>query len=270
MRRRSLLGLAGGAAATLTGGALADTFGDGGTPDARALVAGSLLRVARSIPGGTVEAHGSAAARRLVVAGTRRPDAVALADPVLFEGVCGRARLFATNALVLAYDPGSPHADSLRDDWRAATDAGVRVGRTDPEVDPLGYRTVMALDLAGIGRSGLDGTTVLRETDLASVLAGGKLDAAFLYRNMAVQADLPYVPLPSTIDFSDPDRASAYAEASYDLPEGTVRGAPIRYGVCARTDRGESWARDLVTGADRLREAGFGVPAEFPREVAVG
>ncbi|WP_254535069.1 substrate-binding domain-containing protein [Halomarina litorea] len=272
MRRRSVLGLAGGAAATLTGGALASTLGGESTPDApeaRALVAGSLLRVARSVPDGTVEAHGSAAVNRLVREGARRPDAVALADPVLFEGVCDQATLFATNALVLAYDPDGPHADAIRTDWRAVADPGVRVGRTDPENDPLGYRTVMAMDLAGLGGA-LDGSVVLREVDLASVLAGGRLDAAFVYRSMAVQHDLPSVPLPADIDFSDPDRAEAYADASYDLPERTVRGAPIRYGVGVRTDRGTSWARRLATGTDRLREAGFTVPDGYPRDVPVG
>lgn len=268
MRRRSALGFAGGAVAALTGGALASTLGDDSPPDARALVAGSLLRVARSVPHGAVEAHGSAAVRRLVLEGARRPDVVALADPVLFEGVCDRATLFATNALVLAYDPDGPHAGAIREDWRAVSNPDVRVGRTDPAKDPLGYRTVMATDLADES-STLDDSVVLREVDLLSVLAGGRLDAAFAYRSMAVQYDLPYVSLPPAIDFSDPDRAEAYADASYDLPEGTVRGAPIRYGVGVRTDRGTPWARHLATGTERLREAGFSVPDGYPRELTV-
>lgn len=249
--------------------------GESGTP--RALVAGSLLWVAERLGGATVEAHGSAAVRRLVVEGARDPDAVALADPRLFDGIADRGTRFATNALVLAYDPESPHAAALRRDWRAALrQEDCVLGRTDPDVDPLGYRTVMALRLAGRGHpldaaAVLDRSRVLRETDLTNVLSAGGVDAAIVYRNMAVQRDLPFVGLPDRIDFSDPAHAGTYAAVSYDLPEGRVTGAPIRYAATALTDRGESWVERLVTAGGTLRDAGFVVPEGYPeRDVRVG
>lgn len=264
---------AGGAAAGLGAGANYAYGALASSPagaEPTALVAGSLLHVARSVPGAAVEANGSAAVRRMVVEGLREPDAVALADPRLLSGVADRATLFATNALVVAYDPASRYADELRADWRSAVRAeGIRLGRTDPARDPLGYRTVMALRLAerrsGLDAAVLDAATVLPETDLLNVVEGGAVDAAFVYRNMAVERDLPYVGLPAAIDFSDPAHAEAYATVSYELDHATIEGAPIRYAATATTDRGGPWVERLVSGRERLAEGGFGVPDGYPR-----
>lgn len=248
------------------GFALANGAESGGT---EAMVAGSLQGVAEGVPGGVVEAHGSVAVRRLVVEGARDPDAVALADPALFDGLAEEVVLFATNALVLAYRPDSTYAEGFQRDWRrAVVDAGV--GRTDPELDPLGYRTVMAVRLDDdLDEVVLDDMPVLPETSLMWTLEAGGLDAAFAYRSMAVEHGLPYVELPAAIDFSDPELADRYRSVAVDLGDGTVRGAPIRYAAAGLTDAGWSWVDDLVRGRERLREAGFGVPDGYPRRVAV-
>lgn len=273
-RRSALSALGTAVTAGAVGSAVLGTgtrAGDGGESGRiDALVAGSLLRVADAVPGATVEAHGSAAVRRLVVGGARRPDAVALADPRLFDGIARRGTLFATNALVLAYDPDSPGAGAPTGDWRAIIERpGVRIGRTDPERDPLGYRTVMALRLAA-RRSGVDAGRVLGrsrvfpETGLLNALEAGGIDAAFAYRNMAVQRDLPYVALPDAIDFSDPSNADLYATVSCDVGDRRIAGAPIRYAAAATTAAGERWVERLVTGRRRLRRAGFPVPEGYP------
>ncbi|MFB6068769.1 MAG: substrate-binding domain-containing protein [Halobacterium sp.] len=275
--RRAFLG---GVGATSLGvaGAVA-VLGDGAASSdekPNALVAGSLLYVADEVSAGPVEAHGSAAVRRLILDGLRHPDAVALADPRLFEGVADRGSLFATNALVLAYAPDSAAASTLERGLTAVADPALAVGRTDPDVDPLGYRTVMALRLAASAfdvdaRAVLDESYVVPETDLMNALENGGIDAAFAYRNMAVQRNLPFVPLPDRIDFSNPDFADAYAEAAYELDGQTVRGAPIRYAATALTDFGSGWVDRLVTARTRLREAGFVVPDAYPRRhVPVG
>lgn len=278
LSRRSLIRVGGSAVALGALGTYAygELAGSASPAEVTALVAGSLLRVTRSIPGASIEAHGSAAVRRLVVEGLREPDAVALADPRLFAGISDRATLFATNALVLTYDPESSHATALRDDWRSGIQADdVRLGRTDPELDPLGYRTVMGLELAaeayGIDAAAvLADSTIFPETDLMNVVEGGAIDAAFTYRNMAVERDLPFVDLPARIDFSDPDRAETYASVSYELDETTVRGSPIRYGATATSPRGEDWVERLVTAENRLVASGFVVPAAYPsRDVPV-
>lgn len=270
--RRSVLRRLGLAAAVGGAGTLGSAaFGSGEpTTTARALVAGSLLELANRIPGASVEAHGSVAVRRLVLDGLREPDAVALADPRLFDGISGQATRFATNAVVLTYDPDSRFAAAVEADWKGTIERDeVVLGRTDPRQDPLGYRTVMALRLAE-RRFGVDAAAVLSdagrylETDLLNVLEGGKLDAAFTYRNMAIQRDLPYVELPDEIDFSNPELAPTYRSVAYDLGDETVRGSPIRYGATALTAAGERWVDRLVTATDQLREAGFVVPSNYP------
>jgi molybdate/tungstate transport system substrate-binding protein len=253
----------------------AGLLGEAGGSEAQALVAGSLAALAADTPGASVEAHGSLSVRRLILNGGRSSDAVALADPSLFDGIAPRVRLFATNALVVTYNPDSDHADAIRRDWSTAfRREDCRVGRTDPEDDPLGYRTVLALRLAerrGIASTDLlDQTQLLRETGLMQNVEVGKLDAAFAYRSMAHEHDLPVVELPAAIDFSDPTRADEYASVSMDLPGGTVRGGPIRYGAAALTDDGEDWVEDLVSDRGRLRDHGFAVPDEYPVESDVG
>lgn len=272
LRRRSVVRGLGLACAGGVGAVGSAGFGSGrGSTSARALVAGSLLELASAIPGASVEAHGSVAVRRLALDGLREPDAIALADPRLFAGLSERTTLFATNALVLAYAPDSRHAEAIEADWQAAIERpGIDLGRTDPKQDPLGYRTVMALRLAarayGVeARSVLEAAAVFLETDLLNVLEAGGIDAAFAYRNMAVQRDLPYVELPDAIDFSDPALADTYGTVSYDLGTETVRGAPIRYAAAAMTDAGKPWVERLVTAGATLRAAGFHVPADYPR-----
>lgn len=239
------------------------------------MVAGSLAALAADTPGASVEAHGSLSVRRLILNDGRDPDAVALADPALFDDIAERVRLFATNALVVTYNPDSAYADAIERDWTTALDEdGCRVGRTDPEDDPLGYRTVLALRLAerrGVASTDLlDETQILRETGLLQNVEVGKLDAAFAYRSMAAEHDLPAVDLPASIDFSDPTRADEYASVSMDLPSGTIRGGPIRYGVAALTPEGDDWAASLASDRARLRSHGFSVPSNYPvgRDVA--
>lgn len=256
MKRRAVLA-AGGAA--LAGTAAASLI-SGGRRQATALVAGSLQSVASEIPGAAVEAHGSVTCRQYVLDDIRNPDALALADPVLFDGIAAPT-LFATNALVLA--TSEEHADR---DWRdLLRDDAVKVGRTDPQQDPLGYRTVLALRLSDLDAGDvLDDTQLFPETSLLRTLEAGGLDAAFCYRNMAVDHGLPRCDLPASIDFSDPERADHYATASIEVDGETIRGAPIEYGAAALTDAGESWVENLVSGRERLEAAGFSVPSGFP------
>ncbi|MFC3476792.1 substrate-binding domain-containing protein [Halobacterium litoreum] len=259
MKRRAFLAAA-GVAVTGTAAASLVTGGGDGDATASALVAGSLQSVAGEVPDGSVEAHGSVTCRQYVLDDLRDPDALALADPVLFEGIA-EPTLFATNALVLAGREGA-----LPEDWRAAVRRDdVKVGRTDPQQDPLGYRTVLALRLSDLDADEhLPDMPLFPETSMLRTLESGGLDAAFCYRNMAEDHDLPYRDLPPEIDFSDPERADEYAEVSIEVNGEAIRGAPITYGAAALTDAGEPWTESLVTGRDRLEAAGFTVPSGFP------
>ena len=269
-RRQVVSGLFGGTAVGALGVTALSLGGGGNDGRVTALVAGSLLGVAEAVGDATVEAHGSAAVRQLVRDGAREPDAVAVADPRLLAGIAETGRLFATNELALAYDPGSAYAGWLRSDWTTAlTAADIRIGRTDPAVDPLGYRTVMALRLAD--ESGVDGQAVLNrssihpETEITNLVDGGSLDCAFVYESMAVERGLPAVDLPPELDCSDPDMADRYDSVAVEVDGERLPGTPIRYAATALTERGTDWVERLVTGHSRLKQRGFSVPAEYPQ-----
>lgn len=228
------------------------------------------------------EARGSAEIAHLVADGTRDPDVVSLADVSLFDAVLDTDWYteFASNAIVLAYNPrtagGRRIADADRSEWyRPLLDDDVSLGRTDPDLDPLGYRTLLTLDLATDHH---DTAVDLRaaipspdqrypETQLLAQFETGGLDAVFAYRNMAAARGYDYVDLPTAIDLSDPAHASRYRTTSYTLRDGTVvDGDVIRYGATVRTD--SEAAREVfhrhVTGS-YLESFGFVVPEAYPQ-----
>jgi len=284
-RRAFLASVAGVAAGGLT--ATAGCLGRAGsTPTVSILAAGSLQRALTTEfepPDGTrveVEAHGSARVARMVADGQRDPDIVALADPTLFDAPLSVPwyATFANNALVLAHNPQTEGGTRVADatSWPdALLDDAVSLGRTDPDLDPLGYRTRFALALAAdyYDRRALTDDLLRRdqiypETQLLAQFDAGGVDAAFVYRSMAVERDYPYLELPAAINLSDPEHASAYETASYTLPDGvTVRGGPIRYAATRRTDTAaaESVFEALVgTAGDLLEPSGFTVRESHP------
>jgi molybdate/tungstate transport system substrate-binding protein len=289
--RRSFFAAAGTSAATAASVALAGCSSFPGGPDpVRVLAAGSLqravddgLRAAVDAPI-ALESRGSAALARLVADGQRDPDVLALADVALFDRVLEDPwyASFATNALAVAtadttggrrVQDAAAAADRHWYDPILAGDAAL--GRTDPDLDPLGYRTLFAIDLLATDHDRPNLRTALLapdqvypETALLSTFETSALDAAVVYESMATDHGYDYVDLPQAADLSDPDRADAYAEATYDLPDaGTVSADAIEYGATLRS-REDDAARgvfdELLTG-DYLDAHGFEAPDAFPQ-----
>ncbi|WP_136718271.1 extracellular solute-binding protein [Halorientalis salina] len=221
----------------------------------------------------TVEAYGSRHAAQLVAEGQRDPDILVLADVELFESVLSTPwyAAFASNALAVAYNPDTeagrrvPEADRW---YEPLLSPSFRLGRTDPDLDPLGYRTLLALELASKYYDEPDLRTrvisrkqVYPETQLLAQFETGGLDAAVVYRNMAVERDYPYVELPAAVNLSAPSLADRYATATVTLDDGTtVTGSPIAYGATLRTDRSaaRSVFETLVASTDDyLTDHGF-------------
>jgi molybdate/tungstate transport system substrate-binding protein len=228
-----------------------------------------------------VEAHGSAEVARLVAGGSKDPDIVALADIALFDSPLDPPWYaeFATNAVVLAYDAdsegGQRVAEAAPDRWYQPLRSGVvSLGRTDPDLDPLGYRTLFVLELAsehyGLGtdlREAIPRREQLYpETQLVSQFETGSVDAAVTYRSMAEDRGYDYVSLPPEIDLSTPRFADRYGTVSYELPSGkVVAGAPISYGVTVRHDsQPVRSVFDRLTTGSYLGEFGFTVPDDYP------
>ena len=229
------------------------------------------------------EAYGSAHVARLVAEGTKEPDIVSVADVALFDSPLHPAWYaeFATNAVVVAYDPDSPGGARVAaagpDRWyRPLLSDEVSLGRTDPALDPLGYRTLFTLELAS---DHYDTAHDLRErvpqrdqlypeTQLVSQFETGSIDAAFVYRSMAVDRGYDFVDLPAAIDLSTTAYADRYATATYELGGEVVRGGPISYAATVRHGHGSPAVFDAferhITGA-YLREFGFTVPDDYPR-----
>lgn len=261
---------------------------DGGTP-VSILAAGSLqhaletgLEPAVDIPV-RIEAHGSATAARLVAEGQRDPDIVTLADTALFEAPLSPDwyATFVSNAVVIAYDPetegGRRVAAAGRERWyEPMLDGGVRIGRTDPDRDPLGYRTLFVLELASRYYDGVSNLRsrlpereqVYPETALLSQFETGSIDAAFAYRNMAVERGYDYLELPGEVDLGDPRHADDwYSTVSHTLPSGEViEGDLIAYGSTIRHASDAALAVfDAHTTGSYLADAGFLIRNRFPQ-----
>lgn len=194
------------------------------------------------------------------------PDVIALADEAVFPAllVPGQATwyaAFARNEMVLAYTDRSQGASEITAaNWAAVLQRpGVRTGRSDPALDPNGYRTLMVTELEE-RRSGVAGLAARllaamparfmrpKEADLVALLQAGELDYAWSYRSVAEGAGLKWVDLPPEVDLSDPAREALYATVSVRIPTGpthdarpttrdsmTIRGAPILYALSIPT-----------------------------------
>lgn len=112
---------------------------------------------------------------------------------------------FAAAPLVLGYSTASRYAADLRAKpwYDVLREPGIRVGMTDPKLDPKGAFTVAALDAAatayhlpsGYPASVESSAQVFPEQDLLGRLEAGQLDVGFFYTNEAVPAHLHTIAL---------------------------------------------------------------------------
>lgn len=224
--------------------------------------AGSLARPMRAVldtfarrEGVTVaqESAGSLESARKLTELGKIPDVIALADADVFPQYLmpthvASYTLFARNRMVVAYTDRSRHASEMRtESWtEVLARPDVEVGRSDPELDPNGYRTLMVWQLAARVRadSGLTARLEARagarnvrpkEADLVGLLEAGEFDYIWSYESMAKAIGLRYVLLGDSVDLSTPALADFYHEARVDVRGSiagsrvTFRGAPIVY-----------------------------------------
>jgi len=221
------------------------------------------------------ESMGSIAAIRQVTDVGKIGDVVASADYTLIPSMmyleyADWVVRFATNDLVLAYNQEkSRYADEITlDNWYEILQRdGVVVAFSNPNLDPCGYRAVMAFQLAelyygddrifdelildntAITISEEDGTYLIKtpedlkpntkkvrirpkSVDLVAMVEEGGLDYAFEYRSVAVQHNLAFVDLPGPIDLSKVKYADVYKKVKLETVDGkTKTGKPIVYGI---------------------------------------
>src|SRR5690348_3800733 len=162
----------------------------------------------------------------------RTADVVFLADPEVFPRLMMPTyvrwyAVFARNRIVLAYTDRSRGANEINaDNWRQViTRPGVEVGRSDPNVDPSGYRTLLTMQLAErhYHEPGLFARLLAaapernvrpREADQVALLQTHELDYIWTYQNLAENDRLRFVKLPDDIDLGNPADSTIYARAS--------------------------------------------------------
>jgi molybdate/tungstate transport system substrate-binding protein len=181
------------------------------------------------------------------------PDVLVLADPDIFPqllepNVTTWHALFARNRIVLAYKPRSRGAAEIdSSNWyRVLERPGVQVGRSDPNTDPSGYRTLLVWQLAErhYGEPGLYERMLRaspprnvrpREADQVALLEVGEYDYIWTYQNLADLAGLRYVKLPDPVDLGNPADSASYASATVRVhgrtPRDSItfRGRPILF-----------------------------------------
>jgi molybdate/tungstate transport system substrate-binding protein len=211
------------------------------------------------------EAAGSRACARKITDLHRKADVMASADYKVIDNLLMPKyakfnALFATNEMVIAFTPHSKYANEINsNNWTdILLKPGVKVGHSNPNLDPCGYRSVIVAKLAGIYYNKPDFYNKLlgygdfytnkeenrnkvivrpKETDLLGLLEAGAFDYLFIYKSVAKQHGLKYINLPPQINLGDKKYANYYKQASFKVTgkkPGTYiikRGAPMVYGI---------------------------------------
>jgi len=179
---------------------------------------------------------------------------------------------FAKAPLVIGYNPQSSFAAQFRTKpwYKVITEPGIRVGVTDPKLDPKGKLTVQAMDEAAakLGlpelKAGVSRFTVFPEEDLVGRLEAGQLDAGFFYSNEAKEQHIPTVPITPvaasamytvTILEGAPNPSGAEAFVSYLLGP-TGRATLQRHGLTVLSPTVTGSAGAVPAGLRSLLGAG--------------
>jgi molybdate/tungstate transport system substrate-binding protein len=124
--------------------------------------------------------------------------------------------------------------------FSALTAAGDRIGVSDPNSDPAGFRAWIVLEEAGylyanhsenyfVDRliADHDNVTASNAAQLVAPLFSGQIEFLFIYRSAAQVKGLSYISLSPAINLGDPAYSSFYYNFTYNLSSGTVHASPI-------------------------------------------
>jgi molybdate/tungstate transport system substrate-binding protein len=163
------------------------------------------------------ESGGSMEHVRKITELQRVPDLILLADDEVFPKYLAPTHVswwadFARNRMVVAYTDRSRGRDSITaDNWHAILSRpGVEVGRADPNLAPVGYRTLSMFVLAAIHYRQVDLAGRLaanaparnirgNAAELAALLAAGELDYIYEYESVARAHGFRYLVMPAEI-----------------------------------------------------------------------
>ncbi len=167
---------------------------------------------------------------------------------------------FVTNEMAIAFTPHSKYANEINsNNWvDIFLRDGVKIGHSNPNLDPCGYRSILVTKLAeiyykkpgfyekllGYGESYSNAEenkskVIVRpkETDLLGLLEAGAYDYLYIYKSVAEQHGLKYVVLPPEVSLKDKKFSSFYKRATFKITGKepgtfiTKKGAPMVYGI---------------------------------------
>ena len=206
------------------------------------------------------ESGGSTRMARLISEVGKPADLMASADfqvidKSLIPGLADFNIRFATNELVLTYSEKSKFADEIntRNWFNILGRPGVLWGHSDPNVDPGGYRSLMAIQLAEkyYKKPGLYQRLLAnrpkenlrdKSVSLTSLVQNGDLDYAWTYRSLALQHHLKFVALDEHVNLANINHDDFYRQVSVRVTGETPgtffdrKGRFVAYGITMLKD----------------------------------
>lgn len=170
-------------------------------------------------------------------------------EKILYHDFADWLIQFATNEMVIAYNDKSLYINEITiHNWTSIlTKPDVKVGRSDPNSDPCGYRTIHTLLLSenyyqipGLGNQILSSSKKNirpKEVDLLALLETNNIDYLFIYKSVAIQHKLKYIQLPDEVNLSNPAFEEKYHQVFTNLKGKNTNehieqhGESIVYGV---------------------------------------
>lgn len=156
---------------------------------------------------------------------------------------------FASNEMVLVFHDQSRYSDQITtENWyQILLREDVAFGRSDPNLDPCGYRAILTIKLAEMyyHKQSLAEELLAKdknyirpkETDLLGLLESNAIDYIFLYRSVAEQHGLDYLLFSDSINLKNPKYADFYAKATTEITGENLgelmnkKGEPMVYGI---------------------------------------
>ena len=209
----------------------------------------------------------------------RRGDVFISANPRVNDDLTGTANgdwvswyiNFAQSPLVIGYSPSSRFASELKTKpwYEVLQEPGIKIGRTDPKLDPKGALTVQLLDraeqvykLPGLAQKVLrapDNPEQVRpEENLVGRLQSGLIDVGFFYSTETADLKIPAIVLPAEVALSARYTVTVLRDAAH--PVGAIKFVDFLLGPQGRAVAQEH-------GLDTVKPSVGGDPGKIPAQI---
>ncbi len=203
-----------------------------------------------------LEAAGSVASARKITDLDKYCDVFASADykvidKMLIPSYSNWNIKMATNEISIVYNKKSKYADIINRDncFDILLKDDVYYGRSDPNSDPCGYRTVLCCKLASniYSDTRISDSLLLKDnrfirpkaSDLIALLQINAIDYIFEYKSVAIQNGFKYIELSDSVNLSNSNYNEWYKTVETKIAgknpgeQITIQGENIAYGITA-------------------------------------